>query len=95
MQRTLDHQCRRCGQVHDEAMQLLDAEGCWAVATIHCTCAHYWSIIHTAPANLPTLRRWIRRGCLPEEGPVLVVHGETWHAMRLEGVSPVQISVAS
>lgn len=90
-----DHQCRRCGCVHEDSCQIIDSDGRWAVSTYHCECAHHWTMIYTAPNNLGVLRAWIARGCDPEEGPIAVVHCTPWRPYRLEGVSPALVSAAS
>jgi hypothetical protein len=95
MERLPDHQCRRCGRSHDEVWQMVDSEGRWAIATVRCQCGHQWTVIHTAPANLALLRRWIVRGCIPAEGPVAAVRGTPWLHYRLEGVSPAFVPAAS
>lgn len=88
-------QCRRCGERHDELCQLIDTEGRWAMTSIACSCGHTWTVIHTAPTNLTTLRAWVARGCEPAEGPLAPLRSGPWHQYRLEGVSPSLISNAS
>jgi len=95
MQRLPDNQCRRCGRIHEDSWQLIDAQGRWAMSTTHCDCGHIWTTIHTAPTNLSVLRTWLARGCQPEEGPMSAVSGTPWHQYRLEGISPARISAAS
>jgi hypothetical protein len=95
MQHLPENQCRRCEHIHDDAWQLIDPEGRWAVSTVRCGCGHSWTTIHTAPVNLRLIRAWISRGCQPAEGPLAVVRSTPWHEYRLEGVCPALISAAS
>jgi hypothetical protein len=95
MKRVADNQCRRCGRIHDDAWQIVDPEGCWAVVAITCECGHYWTMIHTAPVNMPLVKAWIARGCEPAEGPVAIVRTIPWQQFRLEGVTPALVPVAS
>lgn len=81
-------QCRRCGQRHEESFQLVESEGRWAMVSIACDCGHAWTVIHTAPANLPALRAWMSRSCEPVEGPLAPLRGGPWQEYRLEGVCP-------
>lgn len=83
-----ENQCRRCGHMHDEAWQLVDDGGRWALAVTECHCGHQWTVLHTAPANLALLKGWLARGCKPPEGPYGTVTGSPWHAYRLEGIRP-------
>ncbi|HYF92308.1 MAG TPA: hypothetical protein VD969_08665 [Symbiobacteriaceae bacterium] len=89
------NQCRRCGHMHDEAWNMVDPEGCWAVTTSRCECGHVWTMIHTAPVNMPLVRAWIARGCDPAEGPAAIVRTVPWQQYRLEGVTPTFVSAAS
>lgn len=95
MKRLPENQCRRCGRSHEEAWQLVDPEGRWAVATIQCECGHCWTLLHTAPGNLAPLRTWIARGCQPQDGPAVAALQAPWMAWRLEGVMPAMVPAAS
>jgi hypothetical protein len=95
MKRLPGNQCRRCGKQHEDAWQLVDPEGCWAVTTVACDCGHCWTTVYTAPPNLGLLRTWIARGCQPEQGPAALIRSTPWHEYRLEGVFPALISRAS
>lgn len=94
MEHLPENQCRRCGRQHDNQWQLVDPEGRWAVTTVQCECGHSWTIIHTAPVNLKSVRGWIARGCQPSCGPLAIVPGTPWHRYRLEGISPALVSAA-
>ncbi|MFZ5826637.1 MAG: hypothetical protein ACOY94_20290 [Bacillota bacterium] len=95
MRRLPIEQCRRCGERHDELSQLVDMEGRWAMTSIACGCGHAWTVIHTAPANLPALRAWVGHGCEPAEGPLTPLRSGPWQQYRLEGVSPALVPTAS
>lgn len=80
--------CRRCGHSNEELFQLVDHQGRWALVSAACTCGHYWTVIHTAPANLSVLRSWLSRGCEPAEGPLAPLRSGPWQTYRFEGVCP-------
>lgn len=90
-----DNQCRRCGQIHEDVWQYVDPDGRWAVTMVACECGHRWTTIHTSPANLSYVRRWIARDCEPADGPAAVATGLPWHRYRMEGVCPSLFSEAS
>lgn len=92
MRRLPVDECRRCGSRHDELFQLVDPEGRWAMLSVSCTCGHAWTVIQTAPVNLPALRAWLGRGCEPIEGPLAPLRGGPWQTYRWEGICPAPFS---
>lgn len=84
--------CRRCGTQHDEAYQIVDPLGRWAIRLTRCRCGHRWTTINTSPSNLPALKAWVARG-LREELIPPTSGGHPWLEYRLEGVCPPIVSV--